>query len=1151
MNQQQLNNQLNDQLNDSQNDQLNECQSESHNNQLNNSQIHQAQKIHRARERSPPLSKGKPSIEQACDSCRKRKLKCSKEYPKCSKCIAHGWECVYSPRTVRSPLTRAYLTKVEARVQQMENLLHQFIPDGDIDALLEAASSDSAAALVATHAKASSKNGRKSRRISFASAKSRDASTSALAALVASTKRLRSASCSDLPAFGADGASVSLIRLQEEFLALNRAGASAHDWTEPADCDSSSCSSSASLSSSARTGFSSGSSPAAGGVPSLARCDSGFPTLRTAQGGYHGGSSAAALLDLLRISCGGAPLGASGAPLGAPSTAGASSVSSFIGASIDALASPRPSADQALAQILSIDGVNLDARETQEELLNGYFKYYHSCHPYVNKYTFIRFFNGDLRAANPYHWKALLNIVLALGCWCLHGETKAWDLVYYRRARESLAAGQGGILESGNFLVFTAVLLMTDYCVKRQRMNTAWMYAGLASRLASSLGLYREFQPADTKKNALDREVKRRMYWGLYLLDVTVSAVLGRPSSALNESANVAMLSNINDDELNQLIHDPNIPQLTDKMLNKDYPTIYTATIWQVRLSLLLANFSSRILARNPPSVAEALALDARLARFVNEELPAYFHENDTIAKSQFFKAVPRYLYSADDSTLPEWFNLARYRLIWQCKAAQIALFRPLVFQQLARQLTSSKKGAKAAKSAAGTAGASSHGANNGNSANGASGPSAHSSVFLVDGIASRPGLTKDPDHVRREDLKRARRLCLKAARDTIQSVTKFVAELARPSPLAVFFAMHYLFEAALIPMALLRGDSSSHRAFGWRDDINRARTVLCKLPQYTGEIRQCVAVIDAVLEQAQSRKAAAAASAGTGAKTPQALVAKRATEDGAHSRMAAAGSMPSLFPSAPASSANVPGAVQPQRPGAAGASSATSISPATVASTVPVLSAPVLSAPVKQESLFYDLIQAENNSSCSTTPVTTCANSELDLPSLMHKEPHYQRQSLQQGEIESLLDTHGLRAVPKLASQQTRRVQLRPQQQQQQQPLQLAQPQQIAQPRQQQQQQQQQQIAQPQAVSQPQAIPQPQQIRPPAALRGRKSINSFLSPEFGPVVPGSPTGSISKEEDPSNMYSTIFDELTDPAVFDADEQNWPLQSLDDANPMF
>ncbi|KAL7664626.1 Zn(2)-C6 fungal-type domain-containing protein [[Candida] zeylanoides] len=69
------------------------------------------------------------NIEQACDSCRKRKLKCSKEFPKCTKCIQHGWCCSYSPRTVRSPLTRAHLTQVENRNKTLENIIHYLLPE--------------------------------------------------------------------------------------------------------------------------------------------------------------------------------------------------------------------------------------------------------------------------------------------------------------------------------------------------------------------------------------------------------------------------------------------------------------------------------------------------------------------------------------------------------------------------------------------------------------------------------------------------------------------------------------------------------------------------------------------------------------------------------------------------------------------------------------------------------------------------------------------------------------------------------------------------------------------------------------------------------------------------------------------------------------
>lgn len=77
------------------------------------------------------------SIEQACDSCRKRKLKCSKQFPRCLKCIQHNWCCTYSPRTVRSPLTRAHLTEVEKKLFHMTNMMRFLLPNVDLDTLAE------------------------------------------------------------------------------------------------------------------------------------------------------------------------------------------------------------------------------------------------------------------------------------------------------------------------------------------------------------------------------------------------------------------------------------------------------------------------------------------------------------------------------------------------------------------------------------------------------------------------------------------------------------------------------------------------------------------------------------------------------------------------------------------------------------------------------------------------------------------------------------------------------------------------------------------------------------------------------------------------------------------------------------------------------
>ncbi|GAV49690.1 hypothetical protein ZYGR_0P03360 [Zygosaccharomyces rouxii] len=76
------------------------------------------------------------TIDHACDSCRQKKLRCSKEEPKCAKCIQNGWECCYSPKANRTPLTRAHMTKVETKLDRLEQLFRELFPEEDLDKVL-------------------------------------------------------------------------------------------------------------------------------------------------------------------------------------------------------------------------------------------------------------------------------------------------------------------------------------------------------------------------------------------------------------------------------------------------------------------------------------------------------------------------------------------------------------------------------------------------------------------------------------------------------------------------------------------------------------------------------------------------------------------------------------------------------------------------------------------------------------------------------------------------------------------------------------------------------------------------------------------------------------------------------------------------------
>jgi transcriptional regulatory protein GAL4 len=85
---------------------------------------------------APCMEHRRPRDALSCDRCRAKKLKCSKDAPICTSCAHSGSHCHYSGKVARSPLTRAYLTGVEKRLQSLESLVTQLLPGVDVEDLL-------------------------------------------------------------------------------------------------------------------------------------------------------------------------------------------------------------------------------------------------------------------------------------------------------------------------------------------------------------------------------------------------------------------------------------------------------------------------------------------------------------------------------------------------------------------------------------------------------------------------------------------------------------------------------------------------------------------------------------------------------------------------------------------------------------------------------------------------------------------------------------------------------------------------------------------------------------------------------------------------------------------------------------------------------
>lgn len=134
-------------------------------------------------------------------------------------------------------------------------------------------------------------------------------------------------------------------------------------------------------------------------------------------------------------------------------------------------------------------------------------------------------YNQTLARPNEKSWQMLFHTLLAIGSWCLNSQESEIDDFLYHRAlsfREDLL-----LFEHASLTLVQAVLLLSNLSQKRNKPNTGSNFAGLATRMALSLGLHREL-PA-WHISLLHREMRRRVWWGLCIFDSGASTTFGRP----------------------------------------------------------------------------------------------------------------------------------------------------------------------------------------------------------------------------------------------------------------------------------------------------------------------------------------------------------------------------------------------------------------------------------------------------------------------------------------------------------------------------------------------------------------------------------------------------------------------------------------------
>ncbi|KAF9135584.1 hypothetical protein BGW39_001910 [Mortierella sp. 14UC] len=174
----------------------------------------------------------------------------------------------------------------------------------------------------------------------------------------------------------------------------------------------------------------------------------------------------------------------------------------------------------------------LPPKEQMEVLLNLYFQFMYPFAPMFIRKTFM----DDFRQNRPDLSQILiLNAIFSNACWYSDDPAlKQESTKYFNRAKIILDE----TYHVSRISTVQALLLMAHHQYATGNYSGGWLYTGMSIRIAQDIGLHRQDVHVDEPEEA---EVRKRLWWSLYMADRLGSAILGRPLTLRDEGFNVQM----------------------------------------------------------------------------------------------------------------------------------------------------------------------------------------------------------------------------------------------------------------------------------------------------------------------------------------------------------------------------------------------------------------------------------------------------------------------------------------------------------------------------------------------------------------------------------------------------------------------------------
>lgn len=209
------------------------------------------------------------------------------------------------------------------------------------------------------------------------------------------------------------------------------------------------------------------------------------------------------------------------------------------------------------------DPFGLPQRAVADNLVESYFNFRHPLNAYMHEGTFRKRYErlwlseehgGEAASEANTAWIGLLNMVFTFGS---QGKGRmATDRVrFFKRAKTLIFSS---LLQAGSIELVQGLLLMGRYYHGSLELNNCWTVVGMAIRMAQGLGLHLDTSTFTT--NLVEQEIRKRVWWGCFVLDRVLSMKVGRPPTIHDGPGIEVSLPLAVDDEY--LSNDPSKPPI-------------------------------------------------------------------------------------------------------------------------------------------------------------------------------------------------------------------------------------------------------------------------------------------------------------------------------------------------------------------------------------------------------------------------------------------------------------------------------------------------------------------------------------------------------------------------------------------------------------